>query len=221
MFPSDNTYPAVLPNWLLDGHELTAGERVAPTQYEQGEDRQREIRTFTPYLVSVSTFLEQEEFDRFSEWYENDIQGGTLLFDTQVASFDGIGKQWWQARFLGSYRAEPQHLDRFIVSAELILLDGPYDVEDEYGDAVRVVPGIAGRSIGDSEATASFSSPGMRGWSEGDSELWAISSNSLNGWSEGESDGEAEFSPQSLLLLEGGVDFLLLEGGTDRIYLEP
>jgi hypothetical protein len=218
-FPSDHAYPAELPCWLLAGHELTAGERIAITAYDQGEDRHREIRTFTPYLATVSTFLTQAQFDRFDEWYESDIQAGSLRFDTKVMSLEGFPGQWWQAQFLGPYRYEGQHLDRFIVSADLILLDGPYNTEGSPGG--RTAPSMYGRSIGDSDATAAFMAGTMYGWSEGDSEGWAIQTNGMYGRSEGESEATASLQGSDLLLLEGGVDFLLLEGGTDRIYLEP
>lgn len=220
-FPSDHVFPG--PCWLLAGHELTAGERIAVTPFDQGEDRQREIRTFTPYLASVSAFMTQEEFDLFDEWYEVNIRGGVDLFDTKVMSLVGAGEQWWQARFVGPYRYEGQYRDRFIVTAELILLDGPYDAGYDPGTTgdTRVPPSLMGRSIGDSDATATFAAGTMFGWSEGDSELWAIQSNGMYGRSEGNSEATATFQPVDLLLLEGGADFLLLEGGTDRIYLEP
>jgi hypothetical protein len=218
-FPSDHAYPAELPCWLLEGHELTAGERIAVTAYDQGEDRHREIRTFTPYLATVSTFLTQTQFDRFDEWYESDIQAGSLRFDTKVMSLEGFPGQWWQAQFLGSYRYEAQHLDRFIVSADLILLDGPYDVEDEYGDPVRIAPSLFGRAIGESDATGALLAGTMFGWSVGDSEGWAIQSNGMYGRSEGESELTGEMAPTSFLLLPDGVSYLLLPDAVSRLAL--
>jgi hypothetical protein len=218
-FPSDHAYPAELPCWLLAGHELTAGERIAVTAYDQGEDRHREIRTFTPYLATVSTFLTQAQFDRFDEWYEADLKAGAERFDTKVMSLEGFQGQWWQAQFLGPYRYEAQHLDRFIVSADLILLDGPYDVEDEYGDAVRIAPSMSGRSIGDSDATATFAAGTMFGWSEGDSEGRAHQTNGMYGRSEGESEAEAEMAPTSFLLLPDGISYLLLPDAVSRLAL--
>jgi hypothetical protein len=218
-FPSDHAYPAELPCWLLEGHELTAGERIAVTPYDQGEDRHREIRTFTPYLATVSTFLTQAQFDRFDEWFEADIKAGAERFDTKVMSLEGLPGQWWQAQFLGPYRYEAQHLDRFIVSADLILLDGPYNSEGSPGG--RTAPSLSGRSIGDSEARATFAAGTMYGWSDGDSEGRAYQTNGMYGRSEGESELTGTLQGADFLLLEGGVDFVLLEGGTDQIYLEP
>jgi hypothetical protein len=223
-YPSDHAYPASLPVWLIEGHQLRAGERIAVTQFDQGEDRHREIRTFTPYLVRVSTVLEtQAQFDILDEWYESDIQAGALRFDTKIAGLDGSRTQWWVAQFVGPYRVEIPKQGISVVSAELIVLDGPYDVTlDSSGDPVpRDPPSMFGRSIGDSEASATFAAATLRGWTDGDSELWAIQTNSLQGIADGDSELTATLQGVDFLLLEGGVDFVLLEGGTDQIYLEP
>jgi hypothetical protein len=216
-FPSDHAYPAELPCWLLAGHELTAGERIATTAYDQGEDRHREIRTFTPYLATVSTFLTQEQFDRFDEWFEADIKAGSERFDTKVMSLEGFAGQWWQAQFLGPYRYEAQHLDRFIVSADLILLDGPYNTEGSPGG--RTAPSMAARSIGDSDATATLLAGSMFGWTDGDSELWAIQTNSLQGIADGDSELTGFAQPTSFLLLPDGVSYLLLPDAVSRLAL--
>jgi hypothetical protein len=223
-YPSDHAYPASLPVWLIEGHQLRAGERIAVTQFDQGEDRHREIRTFTPFLVRVSTVLEtQADFDLFDDFYEANLKSGELRFDTKIAGLDGSRTQWWVAQFVGPYRVEIPKQGISVVSAELFLSDGPYDVTlDSSGEPVpRDPPSLFGRSIGESEASATFAAGTMYGWSEGDSELWAIQSNGMYGRSEGESELTGTLQGSDLLLLEGGADFLLLEGGTDRIYLEP
>jgi hypothetical protein len=157
------------------------------------------------------------------EWYESDIQAGALRFDTKIAGLDGSRTQWWVAQFVGPYRVEIPKQGISVVSAELIVLDGPYDVTlDSSGDPVpRDPPSMFGRSIGDSEASATFAAATLRGWTDGDSELWAIQTNSLQGIADGDSELTATLQGVDFLLLEGGVDFVLLEGGTDQIYLEP
>lgn len=221
-FPSDHAYPASLPDWLIEGHQLTAGERIAVTQFDQGEDRHREIRTFTPMLARVSTVLEtQAQFDLFDEWYEGDIKSGSLRFDTKVAGLNGALVQWWVGQFVGPYRVEIPKIGVSIVTAELILLDGPYDAgfdPDTAGDT-RIAPSLSARSIGDSLGTARFASAGLRGWSEGESELWAIQNNSLQGWSEGESELTGTLASVSFLLLPDGVSYLLLPDAVSRLAL--
>lgn len=225
-FPNDHAYPQDLPLWRLDGHQLTAGDRIQATPYEQGEDRHREIRTFTPWLASVSTVLEtQAQLDRLEEWYETDIQGGSLPFDTQVAGLNGLLTQWWAARFVGPYRFEAYGIGIYTVTAELILLDGPYDADNlppgyDPGDPPRIAPSLHGRSYRDSEATARMSSVGMSGRTDRDSELWAISTNTMYGRSERDTTLTAVVA-SDLLLLDGSIGYLLLEGGTDRMILEP
>lgn len=228
-FPNDNAYPQDLPIWRLDGHQLTAGDRIQATPYEQGEDRHREIRTFTPWLASVSTVLEtQAQLDRLEEWYEADIQGGTLPFDTQVAGLNGLLLQWWAARFLGPYRFEAYGIGIYTVTAELILLEGPYDAENlppgsSPGDPPRVAPSLSARLIGDGSITARLSAGSLTAWMDGEGDLHFISSNSMSARlvGDGEIEAEQEEEITDLLLLDGAIGYLLLEGGTDRIILEP
>ncbi len=158
-FPSDRRYPASLPGFLLAGHELAVGERVDPVQFDQGEDRHRDTRTFTPWLASVATWLTQAQLDLFHNWFEGDAEGGTALFDVQVHSLVGGAPQWWQARFVGPYRLEARSA-RYTVSAELILLDGPY--------ATRPDVGLRGYELGDGDETLIAPLPPLFGHELGD-----------------------------------------------------
>jgi hypothetical protein len=225
-YPSDHAYPASLPVWLIEGHQLRAGERVAVTQFDQGEDRHREIRTFTPFLVRVSTVLEtQADFDLFDEFYEANLKSGELRFDTKIAGLDGSRTQWWVAQFMGPYRVEIPKQGISIVSAELFVSDGPYDVTlDSDGEPVpRDPPSLYGRALADSEGTATFAAGTLMGWTAADSEGWAIQSNSLIGISEADSEGQGELALADFLLLEGDQSgYVLLEGDqSGKIYLEP
>lgn len=227
-FPSDHAYPRDLPAWRLRGHELQAGERVDITQFDQGEDRHREIRTFTPWLAAVSTLLRQSQFDRLCEWHEVDLQAGTQRFDTRVANLQGRYTQWWQAQFVGPFRAVARARDQryagvghlWEVSAELILLDGPYaaDTGSPGGD-VRVPPGIFARSISEDATTVGFFTPGLNAWSEADDDIEAEQSMGLDAWVEEEDEITATFQPVSFLLLPDGVSYLLLPDGVSRLAL--
>jgi hypothetical protein len=213
-FPSPHRYPPACPALLLEQHELAAGERVEAAQYEQGEDRHREIRTFTPWLASVAARMTQAEFDRFAQWFDDDLQAGAQRFDIQVHSLVGAGGQWWQAQFVGPYRFDARSGPRYLVNAELILLDGPYDTRPDVG--------LYGRAYGEGSATGRMDVPALLGWAvgEGNATLSAPVA-ALHGWAVGEGDATAFAGFTGLLLLEDGTSFLLLEGGTDRLYLEP
>ena len=89
-FPSQHAYPTELRGWLLAGHELRAGDRAVLIPFEQGEDRHREMYGFTPWTAAVSSaLLTHDEFTRFAEWFDNDLQGGVQKFDTQVSGLNG------------------------------------------------------------------------------------------------------------------------------------
>jgi hypothetical protein len=212
-FPSPHRYPAECPALLLEQHELGAGERVEVTQYEQGEDRHREIRTFTPWLASVAARMTQAEFDRFAEWFDGDLQAGAQRFDVRVHSLVGAGGQWWQAQFVGPYRFEARSGPRYQVNAELILLDGPYDTRPEVG--------LSGRAYGEGSATLAAPSAVLMGWAvgEGDAAL-AAPAVGLYGRAEGEGDATGFMGVTGFLLLADGSSNFLLADGVSRLGLE-
>lgn len=135
-FPSNHRYPGGLPPFLRNGHNFAHVGVAEDIAFERGEDRSREMYTFNPQMVTVSTELNQAEFDTFSAWYEDELKAGTCRFDVQVAEQGGIGLAWWAAQFVGTYRWNYLSGDYYEVSAELLLLDGPY--------ATRTAPTLRG-----------------------------------------------------------------------------
>lgn len=140
VFPNPHAWPAALPAFLLAGHALAhvgVGEQV---DYEQGESRERRTDEWAPRIASVSARMTQAQFDLFDGWFETDLQAGTRRFDARVADPGSAPAYaaWWAAQFIGPYRVSAASA-RYTVSAELLLLDGPY--------AVRVAPGLAARSV--------------------------------------------------------------------------
>lgn len=194
-FPSEHVFPFAIPQWHIDGHILRADERVEQTPYEQGEDRQRELRSFTPFLVSVKTMLLQDQFDRFDEWFEVDLQGGTQLFDTKVAGVNGSLSQWWQAMFVGPYRYEASYRNSYIVTAELILLDGPYDatigIPQPGGGTgpVRVAPSINSRGLVETDGRATFEEAALQARGLVETDGWFIFDMSISARGLVETDG--------------------------------
>lgn len=175
-FPSNEAYPSDLPAWLIAGHAFDSVGIAEETPMERGEDLARQLYTWAPTLVSVATFLEQSQFDRFSEWFERDLRAGTRRFDVRVAAQGGEGLAWWTAQFVAPYRweavlmpREAQTLEnRYRVSAQLLLLDGPH--------ATRISPSL--RGIGRVETTLLARAPAaftLRGLARTVTELRAVS----------------------------------------------
>jgi hypothetical protein len=141
-FPSYNAYPKELPVWLVAGHAFDAVAIAEETPMERGEDLARQLYTWAPQIVAVATILEQPQFDRFSAWFEADIRAGERRFDTRVARHGGIALAWWTAQFIAPYQWEAMGRNpetgenRYRVSAQLLLLDGPHDT--------RVDPALRG-----------------------------------------------------------------------------
>lgn len=223
-FPSDHAFPNDLPVWRQSGYVTRAGERVEATAFEQGEDREREIRTFTPMMVSASLLLTQAQFNRFEAWVDDDLQAGSQRFDGRFASVSGRGLQWWQAMFVGPHRWTAMGRGFFVVTAEMILLDGPYDEENlppgsSPGDPPRVAPSLSGRAYRDSAATANASQTGgLSGRTARDSEGWAITTNTLRGWSDRDSEHRVvqEENPYARLL-DGALGRRVIDGDPTSI----
>lgn len=138
-FPNDHRYPGGLPAFKVAGHGFSHIGVAEDIEFERGEDRGRQIYTVNPQLVAVATRLTQAQFDRLGEWFENDLLAGASRFDAQVAEqggSPGAFTAWWQAQFVGPYRWEARSGGRYEVTAELLLLDGPY--------ATRVAPTLRG-----------------------------------------------------------------------------
>lgn len=137
-FPSDHRWPVALPAFRLLEHELAAGERVEVAAYEAGEDRHREQFSATPWLARVATRLTQAQYDVFAAWYEGELEAGARPFDVQVQSMEGEGPEWWAAMFVEPFRNAVASGYRHAVTAQLLLLDGPY--------ATRTAPTMRARA---------------------------------------------------------------------------
>jgi len=125
-FPSDHSYPSELRTFQLLGYSFADQGVTEDIAFEQGEDRAQPIYSFNTQLVAVSTMMNQGQFDRFVEWYEDDLQAGAARFDARLTAQGGLGMAWWEAQFVGVWRAEASGRGHFEVTAELLLLDGPY-----------------------------------------------------------------------------------------------
>jgi hypothetical protein len=218
-FPSQHVYPAGLPSWLRAGHALAAEERVAVTPYEQGEDRQREINSFSSFLVSVSTVLRQAQFDRFLDWYEINLRAGVELFDTEVGGLNGKLTQWWQAQFVGPYRLEGLGVGVYRVTAELFLLDGPYDADNlpegsSPGDPPRVAPSVNSRGLVQTDGRATFDAAVLQARGLVETDGWFIFDTSINARGLVETDGWAIAGEPDE---EEDADMRLVEPGDDRL----
>lgn len=224
-FPNLHAFPSDLPLWLLDGHQLRAGERVVPVPFEQGEDRHREIRTVSPWLATVGTkWLTQAQFDRFAAWFADELEAGVRRFDCPVHSLAGAGVQWWEAQFLGPYRWEARRA-RLRITADLMLLDGPY--AGGFGPGTpgdtRVAPSLSARGVLETGGRGTFTTPSMQARGVLETDGRAIVSTSLSGRGVLETDGEARIGELvSLRLLDGAIGYRLLEGDqSGRRRLDP
>lgn len=138
-FPNDHRYPGGLPSFRQPAHSFADVGVAEDIAFEQGEDRARQIYSVNPQMASVATRLTQSEFNEFARWHEDDLRAGSLRFDAQVAKQGGSGgfeTAWWEAQFIGLYRWQALSGARYEVTAELLLLDGPY--------ATRTAPSLRG-----------------------------------------------------------------------------
>jgi hypothetical protein len=214
-YPSQHRFPDGVPLWALAGHTLSTGDGVEVTEYEQGEDRHREVFTFKPWLASVATkWLTQAQFDAFDAWFGSELEAGARNFDCPLHSLEGVGVQWWEAKFVGPYRWEARSA-RYRITAELIMLDGPYAGGTGPGTVgdTRIAPSLGASSIASSNANAIFAAAAFGAWSVAESEATVTLDNSLGGASSAEGSGQGFMGFSAYLLLPDGGYFLLPDGG--------
>lgn len=114
--------PPGTPAFLADGHGIDLVPLHADTPMRTGHARRRRVYTSAPRLVSVGLQLSQAQMTAFDDWYERVLQAGALSFTAAVAN-QGAGLLYWQARFEGSYSAQPNDAAAcWTVSATLRLI---------------------------------------------------------------------------------------------------
>jgi hypothetical protein len=129
----DATYPGELPLWLAEGHGFENTPLTDDVRWEQGEDRDRQIYTWAPQIASVSALYTQEQYDRWVDFYEEELKAGTKTFATRVAHQAGGIVEWWKAQIVAPPREETLNRaagtggNLYRVSMQLLLLDGPYE----------------------------------------------------------------------------------------------
>lgn len=128
----DATYPKSLPLWLAEGHEFENTPLTDDVRWEQGEDRDRQIYTWAPQIASVAALYTQAQYDRWIEFYEDELKAGTKKFATQVAHQSGGIVEWWVVQIVAPPREETLNRSTaasgnlYRVSMQLLMLDGPF-----------------------------------------------------------------------------------------------
>lgn len=129
---ADIRLPGALGAWLLEGHAFDAVPLTEDVRWERGEDRIRQLYRTIPQIASVSALWTQAQYDRWVVFWEDETEAGTRSFDCQVKSQTGDALAWWTVQAV----APPQEntlqrgrpgLNRYRVSMQLLLLDGPAD----------------------------------------------------------------------------------------------
>jgi hypothetical protein len=126
-FPSDHRWPGELPRFFQQGHAFDHIGVAEEVPFERGEDRARQKYTWAPQIVNLTTWLSQDEYNRFSAFYEDELKAGTSRFDLEVAEQGDEGVEWWTGQFVAPYRwAINETGDLYQIGAQVLLLDGPY-----------------------------------------------------------------------------------------------
>lgn len=133
---SVRVYSLDLPEPMVDEYGFQPKPNARLRDRDQGEARMRPRWRSVPELLTVNwTLVTQEEFDVFHEWYERDLDVGSLDFDLPVqARGTPFDFTWYTAQFVGDYKCEVLDPFGYLVSATLLLIE-------ELG-SVRIPPGI-------------------------------------------------------------------------------
>lgn len=133
-------YPTALPCWRLDSYNVAPGDVYAQVQWATGENRVRRVFTTQQRTDSVHLTLTAADMEVFHDWYENVLQAGLMPFSAEMANL-GPGMLWFQAQFLGPYRADPIGGEFWQVTFDLLITgDGEATPPDtsELGFSVAV-----------------------------------------------------------------------------------
>ena len=115
------TAPAGTPVFLAEGHDVEGLGPFAQVQFTVGHRRARRVHTATERIVSVSWLLRTSQLAAVDDWFEDDLEAGTLPFAAQVAREDGSGLAWWHAQWVRPYQTELLHLGRARIRGALLL----------------------------------------------------------------------------------------------------
>lgn len=108
-------YPASLPAWLAAGHSLEQADcYAAPVRRAVGLPRRRRVFRSAPQAVSASLLLTADQMATFAAWYEDDLQAGSLAFQTRVMGL-GTTLSTHDAVFASPYRYTPQPTARGVM----------------------------------------------------------------------------------------------------------
>lgn len=109
-----------LPNPVLSGYALDPVAASLRTDMEIGAARSRRISRARNDRVSVVWKMTDAQLTTFRTWFDNDAQaaGGSAWFSVTLAIGTG-GLKSVEARFVGSYKAEPLPGLNWQVSATL------------------------------------------------------------------------------------------------------
>jgi hypothetical protein len=81
--------PASLPAPAFDGNAQQEVDIAETCEYEAGEDRRAPITRTVPNIVRWSWALNQAQFDDYVDWFEADLQAGTLAMNLPTAEQGG------------------------------------------------------------------------------------------------------------------------------------
>jgi hypothetical protein len=121
-------FPPALPAALVAGHGFQPVPNARQRERDQGEVRLRPRYRSSPEVCSASWLFDQDQFDAFHDWFEDELQAGSLDFDVRVQHRGTeYGTTWYTAVFLQDYAAEVLHPMLYRVTAPLLLrtLIGP------------------------------------------------------------------------------------------------
>ncbi len=100
------TLPGGFPCWLAAGHSAEQDPVYASVPMQTGHTRLRRVYTTAPQVRQVALILNGAQAKRFDDWFDNDLLAGTREFSARVKAF-GPGMEWWSARFVEPYKADP------------------------------------------------------------------------------------------------------------------
>lgn len=113
--------PSTLPAFVARPHDITPVAPYADVPTSTGPWRKRRVFVRAPRTLECGLELSEEQMAIFDSWFENDLKAGNEPFTATVAKLGSADLEYWAAKFIEPYDAEPTVYGRWQVQCHLML----------------------------------------------------------------------------------------------------
>ena len=111
--------PAGVPRFHVEGHSIDEDDQYAPIGYLVGR-RRRRIFTAPYRTATIRWLLEPAALAAVSDWYEYDLEAGSLAFNAEIKDQESDALETVEARWI-NFSIQMLHLGRGLITGTLFI----------------------------------------------------------------------------------------------------